>query len=84
VTVRSEHARGEDPAVLARAARRRVSGPVEAAESLRAALRRARTLAGDDGVVCVAGSLYLAGDLLKNRGALRSVLERKAPRAVRS
>ncbi len=80
VAVRSEHVRGLAAESILKSAGRRVAGPVEEARDLRNALIRARRMAGPDGVVCVAGSLYLAGDLLKTWGAFRSSWEGKAPR----
>ena len=46
-----------------RAARRRISRRVEAVDDPRAALARARELAGHDGAVLVTGSLYLLAEL---------------------
>ena len=59
----ADELRGTDPTEL----KRRVEqlGPIEAlvVEPPEAALRSARQLAGADGLVCVAGSFYLAGRL---------------------
>ena len=46
--------------------------PGEAVDDLGAALSRARTLAGPDGVVCVAGSIFLVG-------AVKELLESASP-----
>lgn len=62
---RAGHARAADPAGLARLARSLGDRPVETAPALERALKQARALAGRSGVVAVAGSLYLAGDLLR-------------------
>jgi len=51
-------------AKLAAIARRVGIRPVETAASLQEALPAARRLAGPSGGICVAGSLYLVGDLL--------------------
>jgi dihydrofolate synthase/folylpolyglutamate synthase len=51
------------------------------AESVRdpaAALERARTLAGPDGVVLATGSIYLVADLLSSTGALGATRNRRA------
>ncbi len=62
VATRSSHARAvaaEDLAALARG----LGGPAEAVGDPAEALARARAAAGPDGVVVVAGSLYLLADL---------------------
>lgn len=59
ITVRPLSERAADPAALAGVI---TAGLVEAAESIMAGITRARELAGSDGVVCVAGSLYLIGE----------------------
>lgn len=65
VTVRPESERAAAPEqVAARVAAR----SVEAAATIQAGLERARRLAGPDGVVCVAGSLYLTGAARKLAG----------------
>jgi dihydrofolate synthase/folylpolyglutamate synthase len=46
-------------------------GPVEVVAAPRAALERARELAGPDGAVLATGSIYLVADLLRPAGARR-------------
>jgi dihydrofolate synthase/folylpolyglutamate synthase len=62
VATRSRHPRASSPAGLAALARR-AGCRAEAVESPRAAVQRARALAGRRGAVLVCGSLYLLGDL---------------------
>jgi dihydrofolate synthase/folylpolyglutamate synthase len=45
------------------------AGRPETAATVAAGLRRARPLAGPDGLVLVCGSLYLAGEVLEILGA---------------
>jgi dihydrofolate synthase/folylpolyglutamate synthase len=46
-------------------------GPVEVVAAPRAAVERARELAGPDGAVLVTGSIYLVADLIRPEGARR-------------
>jgi len=62
VATRSRHPRASSPAGLAILAER-AGRQAEAVESPRAAVARARELAGRRGAVLVCGSLYLLGDL---------------------
>ena len=62
VATRSASPRAADPAVVARAAARAGRVPVTPAADLAAALAVARSIAGPNGLVCVAGSLALAAD----------------------
>ena len=62
VTTRSSGPRAADPVALARRAARVTGRPIETAADIRSALLVARASAGRDGVVCVTGSLALAGD----------------------
>lgn len=62
VATRSTSPRATTPNDMARLVRRATRRPVEVAGNIGAALRIARRLAGADGLVCVAGSLALAGE----------------------
>jgi dihydrofolate synthase / folylpolyglutamate synthase len=62
VATRSSHPRASSPAGLALLAER-TGRRAEAVESPRAAVQRAREIAGGRGAVLVCGSLYLLGDL---------------------
>ena len=62
VATRSSSPRAADPADVARAAVRATRRPVEVAPDIGAALAIARVRAGAAGLVCVTGSLALAGD----------------------
>jgi len=69
VLTRAPSPRAADPALIAE----RVGGPAATAlrePDLARALRTARLLAGRDGLVVVAGSLYLVGDVLRRTRAL--------------
>ena len=46
--------------------------PAEVVAAARAALDRARAMAGRDGAVVVAGSIYLIAELVREEGALRA------------
>ncbi|MBM4394872.1 MAG: bifunctional folylpolyglutamate synthase/dihydrofolate synthase [Deltaproteobacteria bacterium] len=60
-----------EPAVLAAACRDAAPGvPVEAMPDLASALARGRALAGEAGTVLIAGSLYLAGAVLRGGSAV--------------
>jgi dihydrofolate synthase/folylpolyglutamate synthase len=62
VATRSSSPRAAEPDEVARAARRAARGSVSVASDIATAIATARGLAGRDGLVCVAGSLALAGD----------------------
>ncbi|HUS63627.1 MAG TPA: cyanophycin synthetase, partial [Kofleriaceae bacterium] len=62
VVTRAAHDRALDPAALERAVRAVTAAPVEQAPDAASAIARARALAGHDGAVLVAGSLFLAGE----------------------
>jgi len=71
---------GGDRAASPEEIARRVGEPAAGAHrsrSVRAALFRARRLAGPRGLVVAAGSLYLAGDVLRSVAARRGRSERK-------
>ncbi len=62
VVTRSDSPRAADPTDVARLAGRATHRSVEVASDVAAALRIARSRAGADGLVCVTGSLALAGE----------------------
>ena len=62
VATRSSSPRATAPADVARAARRATRRPVDVAPDIGGALAIARARAGADGLVCVTGSLALAGE----------------------
>ncbi len=62
VATRSDSPRAADPADVARLAGRVSHTPVAVADDIDAALRIARSRAGAGGLVCVTGSLHLAGE----------------------
>jgi dihydrofolate synthase/folylpolyglutamate synthase len=64
IATRAQTPRALDPSELAALARMRISD-VETAGNARAALARARELAGEEDLILVAGSLYLAGNMLE-------------------
>jgi dihydrofolate synthase/folylpolyglutamate synthase len=75
VTTRAQSPRALPPATLASLCRQLgFTGTVEIVGEARAALQRARTLAGPDGVALATGSIYLIADLLRPAGAARSTL----------
>jgi dihydrofolate synthase/folylpolyglutamate synthase len=75
VTTRAQTPRALPPATLASlCAQLGFAGTVEIVGEPRAALERARTLAGPDGVALATGSIYLIADLLRPAGAARSTL----------
>jgi dihydrofolate synthase/folylpolyglutamate synthase len=75
VTTRAATPRALPPATLASLCRQLgFAGPVEIVGEARAALERARELAGPDGVALATGSIYLIADLLRPAGAARSTL----------
>ncbi|MDZ4804984.1 MAG: folylpolyglutamate synthase/dihydrofolate synthase family protein [Candidatus Eisenbacteria bacterium] len=65
VAVAARHPRAVPAGRLAAMARLIGIRPIETASSLEGALTAARRIAGPTGGVCVAGSLYLVGDLLE-------------------
>jgi dihydrofolate synthase/folylpolyglutamate synthase len=75
VTTRAQTPRALPPATLASLCHQLgYTGTVEIVGEARAALQRARTLAGTDGVALATGSIYLVADLLRPAGAARSTL----------
>ena len=62
IVTRSASRRAAEPAAVARIAALGARIPVTAAVDIAAALAAARSAAGPDGLVCVTGSLALAGD----------------------
>jgi dihydrofolate synthase/folylpolyglutamate synthase len=75
VTTRAQSPRALPPATLASLCRQHgFTGPVEIVGEARAALQRARQIAGPDGVALATGSIYLIADLLRPAGAARSTL----------
>jgi dihydrofolate synthase/folylpolyglutamate synthase len=75
VTTRAQTPRSLPPATLASLCHQLgFTGAVEIVGEPRAALERARALAGDDGVAIATGSIYLIADLLRPVGAARSTL----------
>ncbi len=70
IVTRSGSPRAAEPEAVARIAKRTAGVTITMAPDVRAALAAARASAGPDGLVCVAGSLALAGDA---RTALRLV-----------
>jgi dihydrofolate synthase/folylpolyglutamate synthase len=63
IATRPEMSRSRDPEILARFASER-GVPSEAVRSTKAALARAREIAGPEGEVLVAGSIFLLGEIL--------------------
>jgi dihydrofolate synthase/folylpolyglutamate synthase len=75
VMTRAQTPRALPPATLASLCHQLgYGGAVEIVGEARAALERARTLAGPDGVALATGSIYLIADLLRPAGAARSSL----------
>jgi dihydrofolate synthase/folylpolyglutamate synthase len=75
VTTRAQTPRALPPATLASLCHQLgYTGTVEIVGEARAALERACTLAGPDGVALATGSIYLIADLLRPAGAARSTL----------
>jgi dihydrofolate synthase/folylpolyglutamate synthase len=68
----SSNARALPPATLQSLARQLGSPSTEIVPDARAALARARELAGPEGVVLAAGSLYLVADLVRPAGRQRA------------
>ena len=67
----SANPRALPPATLASLAEQLGGPPSEIVRDPRAALQRARELAGPDGAVLATGSIYLVADLLRPAGARR-------------
>jgi dihydrofolate synthase/folylpolyglutamate synthase len=78
VLTRAPSARAAEPSAIAERVGPAAAGAVVEPD-IGAALRAARVLAGRDGLVVVAGSLYLVGDVLRRAKAVRS-----GPRGGRS
>jgi dihydrofolate synthase/folylpolyglutamate synthase len=74
VLTRTANPRALPPATLASLCRQLGFDAVEVVGEPRAALERARELAGPDGLALATGSIYLVADLLRPAGALRSKL----------
>src|SRR4051794_4901808 len=72
VFTRSANPRSLPPATLVTLAGQLGGPPAEAVGDPRAAVERARELAGPDGAVVVTGSIYLIADLVRERPALRA------------
>ena len=72
IFTRSTHPRSLPPATLATLARQLGGPPAEVVASARAAVERARELAGPDGAVLATGSIYLIADLVRDEGAARA------------
>jgi dihydrofolate synthase / folylpolyglutamate synthase len=68
IATRPENPRAASPEEIQRAAAR-TGVEVEAAEDVANALERARELAGSETVVVIAGSIYLAGEVMRSMGA---------------
>jgi dihydrofolate synthase/folylpolyglutamate synthase len=72
VLTSSQNPRALSPATLESLARQLHGPPAEVVPDARAALARARELAGPDGLVLAAGSIYLIADLLRPAGRARA------------
>ena len=72
VFTRSTNPRSLSPATLVTLAAQLDGPPADAVGDPRAALERARDLAGPDGAVVVTGSIYLIADLVREHGAARA------------
>jgi dihydrofolate synthase/folylpolyglutamate synthase len=72
VFTRPDNPRSLPPATLESLAARLDGPAAESVASPRAAVERARELAGPDGAVIVTGSIYLIADLVRQPGALRA------------
>jgi dihydrofolate synthase/folylpolyglutamate synthase len=73
VFTRSSHPRALPPATLDSLSGQLAGPPSEVVADPESALERARALAGEDGVVLVAGSIYLLSDLLRHSGGRSEV-----------
>lgn len=72
VFTRSRNPRSLSPATLASFAEKLGGPPWETVSEPRAALRRARSLAGTDGAVLATGSIYLVADLVRGETGMRA------------
>jgi dihydrofolate synthase / folylpolyglutamate synthase len=72
VFTRSRNPRALPPATLATLAEKLDGPPAETVADPRAALERARALAGADGAVIATGSIYLVADLVRERADARA------------
>jgi dihydrofolate synthase/folylpolyglutamate synthase len=72
VFTRSRNPRSLSPATLASFAEKLGGPPWETVPDPRAALRRARSLAGTDGAVLATGSIYLVADLVRGETGMRA------------
>jgi dihydrofolate synthase/folylpolyglutamate synthase len=72
VFTRTSNPRALPPATLVSLAAQMHGPDAVVAGDPRAALERARDLAGPDGAVLVAGSIYLVADLVREPGAARA------------
>jgi dihydrofolate synthase/folylpolyglutamate synthase len=72
IVTASHNPRALPPPTLQSLARQLHGPDTEVAHSPHAALRRARSLAGDEGVVIVTGSIYLVADMLRPAGQGRA------------
>ena len=72
VFTRPDNPRSLSPATLVSLAEKLGAPPVETVARPRAALERARRLAGPDGVVLATGSIYLIADLVREDADARA------------
>ncbi len=72
VFTRSQNPRSLSPATLTTLAEQLGGPPAETVAHARAALERARTLAGAEGSVLATGSIYLVADLVRERSGARA------------
>jgi dihydrofolate synthase / folylpolyglutamate synthase len=72
VFTRCENPRSLSPATLETLAAKLEGPPAETAPDARAAVERARALAGEDGAVVATGSVYLIADLVRERTGARA------------
>ena len=72
VFTRSQNPRSLSPATLTTLAEQLGGPPAETVAHARAALERARTLAGEEGSVLATGSIYLVADLVRERSGARA------------
>jgi dihydrofolate synthase/folylpolyglutamate synthase len=72
VFTRSSHPRSLSPATLLSLCERVGGPPAETVADAHAAVERARSLAGPGGAVVATGSIYLVGELVRDRGEARA------------
>jgi folylpolyglutamate synthase/dihydropteroate synthase len=72
VLTRCTNPRALSPATLASLVEQLGGPEVETVPESRRALRRAREIAGAEGAVAATGSIYLVGDLVREKGAIRA------------